>query len=78
MGLADKLQAFSRKDIETALQLYHHLKNMGNTFDDLNAFVEKERRQEQTARVQSAVRSSIYLTREERRHLRKSGGKRSK
>ena len=72
----DKLQAFSRKDLETALQLYLHLKNMGNTFDDLQAFIDNQRRQQQTAQVRSAVQSTIFLTREQRRHLKKSGGTR--
>lgn len=73
-----KLQAFSKKDLETAIQLYQHLKNMGNTFDDLIIFIEEQRRQQQTATMKSAIQSTIFLTREQRRHLKKGGGKRRK
>jgi hypothetical protein len=73
---AESLQAFTRKDLETAVQLYQHLKNMGNTFDDLQIFLEEQRRQTQTANVKSAIQSSIFLTREQRRHMKKGGGKR--
>jgi hypothetical protein len=72
----EKLQAFTRKELETSLQLYQHLKNMGNTFEDLAVFIEAERRQAQTASVKSAVQSTIFLTREQRRHMKKGGGKR--
>jgi len=74
--LVDKLQAFTRKELETSIQLYQHLKNMGNTFDDLIVFIENERRNAQTARVKSAVQSTIFLTREQRKHMKKGGGKR--
>lgn len=74
--LPEKLQAFTKKDLETAVQLYVHLKNMGNTFDDLIVFIENERRNAQTARVKSAVQSTIFLTREQRKHMKKGGGKR--
>jgi hypothetical protein len=74
----DKLQAFTRRELETAITLYQHLKNMGNTFDDLIVFIETQRRNEQTAHVQSAVRSAVYLTREQRKHMKKGGGKRSR
>jgi hypothetical protein len=73
---AAKLQAFTRKELETAIQLYQHLKNMGNTFDDLVIFIEDQRRQAMTANVKSAVQSTIFLTREQRRHMKKGGGQR--
>jgi hypothetical protein len=74
--LPEKLQAFTKKDLETAIQLYQHLKNMGNTFDDLIVFIEDQRRNEMTAHVKSAVQSTIFLTREQRKHMKKGGGKR--
>ena len=75
---ADKLQAFSKKELGTAIQLYQHLKNMGNTFEDLIAFVDSQKRVEQTAHAKSALRSTIFLTREQRKHMKKGGGKRSR
>ena len=72
----ESLQAFTRKDLETAIQLYQHLKVMGNTFDDLVTFVEDQRRKELTANAKSAIQSTIFLTREQRRHLKKSGSRR--
>jgi len=71
---ADKLQAFTHKDLETAVQLYQHLKNLGNTFEDLINYVGEQTSKEPTGTVQSVVVS--FLTREERKHAKKNRGKR--
>ena len=70
----DKMQAFTRKEIESGIQLYQHLKNMGNTFDDLIKFIETTRRNDQTARAKSAITSAVILTREQRKHAKMRGG----
>lgn len=68
-----KLQAFSRKELETAVQLYIHLKNMGNTFDDLIKLLDTQRETELRQRARTAVQKSIGQTRDERKRL-KAGG----
>lgn len=74
-----RLEAFTRKDLETAVQLYLHLKNMGNTLDDLVAFIEDLRNREQRDRLQSAVRDTIVYTREQRKLMKRGArGKRSR
>jgi hypothetical protein len=70
----DKMQAFTRKEIESGIQLYQHLKNMGNTFDDLITFIETARRNESTSSVKSAITSAVILTREQRKHMKLRGG----
>jgi len=65
-----KLQPFSRKDIETGIQLYIHLKALGYTFEDLRNWVEKQRDQERRGRSQSAIREAIHQTRAQKKLLR--------
>lgn len=63
-----KLQAFKPKDIETAIQLYSHLRNLGYSFDDLIKFVERQR---EVARgtPRSMLKETLTQTREERKRL---------
>jgi hypothetical protein len=71
-----RMQAFTRKELETGVNLYLHLNALGHTFADLIEFLEQARRNESTARVQSAVNQQMILTREQRKHLKKGGGRR--
>lgn len=64
----DKLQAFRSRDIETSIQLYLHLKNLGLSFDDLIEYVEKQR---EVARgtPRSMLKETLTQTRAERKRL---------
>lgn len=67
---ADQLRAFTRKEIETGIQLHHHLKNLGYTFEELVAFWNAERIREMNTRAPQPVRDGDgmhVLTREEKR-----------
>jgi|GEM_PF-5098448 len=72
----EHLQAFTRRDIATAINLYRHLQNLGSTFENLIDFTERQAQTEATESARTAVRTAVYLTREERRHLKKGGGRR--
>jgi hypothetical protein len=64
-----KFQAFSRKDIEMSIQLYQHLKNLGNTFEDLINWVDSQRETERRSRARDAIKETIHLTRADRKRL---------
>ena len=64
----DQFQAFTRKEIETGIQLYHHLRNLGYTFEELVEFWNAERIREMNTRIPQPVREGMRtLTREEKR-----------
>lgn len=65
------LAAFSRQKIDDTIQFYLHLKNLGFTFDDLIAHVQKIKDQEALSRKKSALQGLKYVTtREERKRMK--------
>lgn len=73
----NRLQAFSRKDIETCVQLYMHLKNLGHTMDDLIRHIQFLRVQE-NADEYHALEAAFKLDRAGRKALKKSGRSRKR
>lgn len=67
------LAAFTRKELETSVQLYRHLKSLGYTVEDLINYMRERRTVETRVSLNEASRVTVGNTREERKRL-KAGG----
>lgn len=67
VGLVDltKFEAFSRKDLETAIQIYRHLKARGHTFDDLILRLEHRRQEERRNQSSEGLKAHVSETRDQ-------------
>jgi hypothetical protein len=69
-----KIEAFTRRDLETAIQLYLHLKRLGHTFDDLIRHIEYLRKRDNRDHEYLEIEAAMKLGREERKHIKKNRG----
>lgn len=72
------LEAFTRRDIESSIQLYLHISKKGITMDDVVGLMNDIRRVEETQKLSAASRQMLVeqrehihkLTRDEKKHMR--------